>query len=80
MRCGDLKLVSEPGAAPALFDLAADPGEARDLASERPADLARLQRLHDEWNSQLRDPIAWEGPARGRQPAGRPRRRPAAAP
>lgn len=80
VRSGDLKLVSEAGAAPALFDLASDPGEARDLAAERPADLARLQRLHDEWNSQLRDPIAWEGPARGRQPAGRPRRRPAAAP
>ncbi len=28
----------------ALFDLAADPGELRDLASERPEELARLQR------------------------------------
>jgi arylsulfatase A-like enzyme len=33
------------GAPPALFDLAADPGERHDLAAERPDELARLRRL-----------------------------------
>lgn len=43
---GSLKAVLPPGEAEALlFDLAVDPGEARDLARERPADLARLVAL-----------------------------------
>ena len=33
----------------ALFDLAADPGEARDVAAERPEDFRRLQRALFEW-------------------------------
>jgi choline-sulfatase len=44
---GDLKYVArrapEPGEA--LFDLAADPGELRDLSAERPDDLSRLRAL-----------------------------------
>lgn len=44
LRSGDLKLVLwfEDGRAE-LFDLAADPGETRDLAAARPADTARLR-------------------------------------
>jgi hypothetical protein len=43
---GDLKAVFRlRDGRPRLFDLAADPGERRDLAAERPEDLARLERL-----------------------------------
>ncbi|QDV39149.1 Arylsulfatase (plasmid) [Tautonia plasticadhaerens] len=40
---GDLKLVVDRGT-PALFDVAADPGERRDLSADRPGDVARLGR------------------------------------
>jgi arylsulfatase A-like enzyme len=41
-REGSLKLVERTGGAPLLYDLAADPGETRDLAAERPDDAARM--------------------------------------
>ncbi len=37
-----LKWIARAGGRGSLYDLAADPGEARDLARERPADAARL--------------------------------------
>lgn len=42
VRLGPLKLAWRDGSAPALFDLVADPGERRDLASQRPGDLERI--------------------------------------
>jgi arylsulfatase A-like enzyme len=42
-REGSLKLVVSSEGDALLYDLAADPGETRDLAAERPADLARMQ-------------------------------------
>jgi arylsulfatase A-like enzyme/Flp pilus assembly protein TadD len=42
---GNLKLVATPR--PELYDLSADPGELTDLASQRAADVARLQGLLD---------------------------------
>ena len=39
---GDLKLIVDSRGAVELYDLAADPGEATDLAAERPADALRL--------------------------------------
>ena len=36
-----------------LFDLEADPGETKDLASSMPAELARLSSMLDEWNSSV---------------------------
>jgi arylsulfatase A-like enzyme len=41
---GRFHLVTEEGARPQLFDVTADPGEQRDLAKERPDDVARLLR------------------------------------
>ena len=44
LRLGDLKLVLAPAAGEArLYDVRADPHETRDLAGERPADVARLR-------------------------------------
>jgi arylsulfatase A-like enzyme len=39
---GSLKWIAHAGGGGALYDLAADPGETRDLAAERPADAQRL--------------------------------------
>jgi arylsulfatase A-like enzyme len=43
LRDGHLKLVVSSRGDALLYDLAADPAESRDLATERPADLARMQ-------------------------------------
>ena len=43
-REGDLKLVTSSKGDAFLYDLAVDPAESRDLASERPAELARMQK------------------------------------
>jgi len=43
MREGDLKLVVPSAGEPLLYDLAADPGETRNLAAERPEDLRRMR-------------------------------------
>jgi arylsulfatase A-like enzyme len=40
-----------------LYDLIADPGEARNLAGEQPEVLAELRRHHEEWSRGLSDPI-----------------------
>lgn len=54
-REGDLKIVREAADKPwSLFDLAADLGETRDLARDRPADLARLATAHDTWLEDVR--------------------------
>lgn len=54
-REGDLKIVRETPEKPwELYDLAADLGEKRDLARERPADLARLAAAHDAWLGEVR--------------------------
>ncbi len=64
LRSGDLKLVlqrsgdAEPRAF--LFDVVRDPSETRDLAPERPADVARMLASLERWNAlavaPLRDP------------------------
>ena len=54
-RQGDLKIVRETPEKPwELYDLAADLGESRDLARERPADLARLTAAHHAWLEDVR--------------------------
>jgi arylsulfatase A-like enzyme len=53
VRDGDLKLVAGNAgvrdAEPALFDLAKDPSESRDLAAGRPDEVKRLQALYQAW-------------------------------
>ncbi len=54
VREGDLKLLlSEDGKRAALFDLATDRAEVRDLAADRPEDVARLTRLVRDWRDSL---------------------------
>lgn len=48
LREGSLKLVETSHGEHFLYDLAADPGETRDLAAERPGDLARMSARLEE--------------------------------
>ncbi len=58
VREGRHKLV-KPGkdAAPQLFDLNNDIGEAKDIVGEKPDVVARLQKAFDAWNAKLIPPI-----------------------
>ena len=51
VRQGDLKLIvpQDPNAPPQLFNIAADPREEADLASQRPADVERLRKRIEQW-------------------------------
>jgi arylsulfatase A-like enzyme len=53
-----------------LFDLAADPGETRDLASERPDDVRRLMEVVERARAELGD-AALKRDGRGVRPPGR---------
>ena len=48
-RSGSLKLVETSGGATLLYDLAADPDEAHDVAAARPTDVARLRTELAAW-------------------------------
>lgn len=61
VRTGDLKLVHVDDGLPMLFDLRNDRSETQDLSKERPDDVARLQRSYNAWESEMRQPIQWEG-------------------
>jgi arylsulfatase A-like enzyme len=68
LREGGLKLVVSSKGDALLYDLAADPGETRDLAAERPADLARMQERLSVLSTEiglpaLDAPLAAEGAA-----------------
>jgi arylsulfatase A-like enzyme len=56
VRSGSLKLVSSGMDKESLFDLAADPGEAKNLAAERPEEVKKLKALYDGWNAQMAEP------------------------
>jgi arylsulfatase A-like enzyme len=60
VRAGDLKLVvgNQRTAAPALFDLSRDIGEQTDLATQRPDEVRRLQRLYEDWKRDF-PPAKW---------------------
>jgi arylsulfatase A-like enzyme len=54
IRAGDLKLVDFPGEKRLeLYDLATDPGEAKNLAEARPEDRDRLLAQLNEWRKQV---------------------------
>jgi arylsulfatase A-like enzyme len=57
VRHGNLKLVwSGPAEQGGLYDVAADPGESKNLATVRPDDVKKLQALYDAWNAELAEP------------------------
>ena len=62
----DWKLVRGAGPADELYDLAADIGETRDLAANRPEVKARLAAALDAWNRELVEPVF---PGAGNRPA-----------
>jgi arylsulfatase A-like enzyme len=64
LRAGSLKLVTSSKGDALLYDLAADPGETRDLAVERPADLARMQARLAEASAEIGLP-ALDAPLEG---------------
>ncbi|MCP5039591.1 MAG: sulfatase-like hydrolase/transferase [bacterium] len=49
VQVGTLKLIASERGARELYDLASDPGERTNLASRRPEDVARLERLLLDW-------------------------------
>ena len=51
VRLGDEKLVDPGDGPPELYDLAADVGEARDLAADRPGRVAALRAVWDGWDA-----------------------------
>ena len=57
VRQGNWKLVRQGAPAPELYDLSIDIGETKDLAADKPELLARLQKLHDAWSSELVEPL-----------------------
>ncbi len=71
VRQGDFKLVRSGDGQPQLFDLRADPGELRDLASERPGIAMELSAALAAWNAELVPPL-FENP----RPAPAPSRKP----
>jgi arylsulfatase A-like enzyme len=56
IRSGDWKLLGTR-AQRELFNLSADPGETNNLASQQPARVAQLTKLHDAWLDQMAEPM-----------------------
>lgn len=67
IRHGNLKLLWSGANQDALYDLAHDPGESKNLASEHPEDVKKLKALYDAWNDQMQEP-KWQRSG-GRPPA-----------
>jgi arylsulfatase A-like enzyme len=63
LRTGPLKLVDNEGAVK-LYDVVADPGETRDLARDRPQDLARLEARWKELEAGFQ-PALWAQKSKG---------------
>jgi arylsulfatase A-like enzyme len=57
IREGNFKLVMEGDESPALYQLAADPGEANNLAASDPERVARLKRDFETWRAQMKPQV-----------------------
>jgi arylsulfatase A-like enzyme len=62
IRDGDWKVTVEPGAAPALFNLADDIGEKTDLAAKQPEKFKELVSRYDAWSAEMGTPAWAPGP------------------
>ena len=68
VRKGDWKLLAQGRqAAPQLYNLARDIGEAHDLAAEEPGKVKELQAAYDQWNAQLVAPKWRNGGGKGKK-------------
>jgi arylsulfatase A-like enzyme len=76
VRHGDLKLVVSRGGGPEpeLYDLAADIGESRNLASAQPAKVKELQALWDKWSAEQAPPSAPDAPAKAKKDGAKKKR------
>ena len=72
IRKGDWKLLRQLDDKWQLYNLAADPGESKDLAAANPEKAKELQAAWEAWNAQLQGP-RWGRPNRAR-PLGAPRK------
>jgi arylsulfatase A-like enzyme len=71
VRAGDWKLVQQRGQTKVeLFNLATDPAETTDLASQNAAKVAELTKLYDAWLEQMAEPMSGAPKRPGAQPAG----------
>lgn len=60
IRQGNYKLLQPRGEAAQLFDLAADVGEQKNLAADKPEIVEKLRAAYQKWNAQLEEP-RWQG-------------------
>ena len=74
IRKGNWKVDMLAGAAPQLFNLAEDIGEAKDLASAQPEKLRELKAAYDAWNAQLAEP-KWQTRREGKKADARKKKR-----
>jgi arylsulfatase A-like enzyme len=65
VRIGNLKLLNMSTPQDAVFDLAEDTGETKDLHSDRPDAVSKLKASYTTWNA-LNIPPIFSGPAAGR--------------
>ncbi|HEX8522056.1 MAG TPA: sulfatase [Tepidisphaeraceae bacterium] len=64
IREGDWKLLGTRAGETLLFDLSRDPGEANDVAKDKPDVAQRLREKFNQWNGQLMEP-RWPGKQEG---------------
>ncbi|MFO0945867.1 MAG: sulfatase [Planctomycetota bacterium] len=69
LRQGNWKLVHVAGESDKLYDLVADLGETKNLATEKPETLSELQKAYASWNSELVEPL-WQRQEGGKRAAG----------
>src|SRR5438309_6293923 len=62
VRSGPLKLVDTRIAPPKLYNLPSDTGETQDLSLTQPEDVAALQQLYNQWNTETIYPL-WQANA-----------------
>jgi arylsulfatase A-like enzyme len=80
VRAGDWKLVAQRNQSkPELFNLAGDPAEKTDLATDQPAKVAELTKLYDTWLDQMAAPMSgapkrWTGAASPKTRKGKEKR------
>lgn len=74
VRSGNWKLVANPQRSE-LFDLAADPAEASDLAAKHPGKVRELTALHDRWLDEMAAPNSGQPKRHGGEASGKAKQR-----